>query len=166
MDGRGRVDGTTDDQERILEWVERAATFCMDEYAVPPIAGRVLAWLMICDPPEQPAGRIAEAIGASSSSLATSMRLLTDAGFVRRSVRPGRKTHYYRVDDGAWERIVRRRIEGLAAFREITAAGMELAGPDPARTRRLRVAHDVFDWMDKAFASMPGPRHEGDVDES
>ncbi|MEV0388142.1 transcriptional regulator [Nonomuraea sp. NPDC050643] len=129
-------------------------------------AGRVLAWLMICDPPEQSAGQIAEAIGASRASLATSMRLLIDAGFVRRRTRPGQKTHYYQVDDDAWERVVRRRVAGLAAFREITAAGMDLAGPDPARTRRLRVAHDVFDWMDQAFATMPGPRHEGDTDEA
>ncbi|MEV0663853.1 transcriptional regulator [Actinomadura luteofluorescens] len=115
---------------------------------------------------EQSAGRIAEAVGASGASPATSTRLLVDAGFVRRRIRPGRKPHYYQVDDDAWERVVRRRIAGLAAFREITAAGMELAGPDPARTGRLRVAHDVFDWMDKAFASMPGPRREGDVDEA
>ncbi|MET7461760.1 transcriptional regulator [Nonomuraea sp. NPDC005501] len=156
----------TGDRERILEWVERAAVFCIDEYAVPPIAGRVLAWLMICDPPEQSAGQIAEAIGASRASLATSMRLLIDAGFVRRRTRPGQKTHYYRVDDDAWERVVRRRVAGLAAFREITAAGMEVAGSDPARTGRLRAAHEVFDWMDKAFASMPGPQHEGDADEA
>ncbi|MEV1167642.1 helix-turn-helix domain-containing protein [Nonomuraea sp. NPDC049784] len=156
----------TDDRERILDWVERAAMFCTDEYAVPPIAGRVLAWLMICDPPEQSAGQIAEAIGASRASLATNIRLLTDAGFVRRRTRPGQKTNYYRVDDDAWERVVRRRVAGLAAFREITAAGMELTGPDAGRTRRLRVAHNVFDWMDKAFAGMPGPSSEEDTDGS
>ncbi|GIH67164.1 hypothetical protein [Microbispora siamensis] len=87
--------------------MERAAVFCIGEYAVPPIAGRVLAWLMICDPPEQSAGQIAEAIGASRASVA-----------------------------------------GLAAFRDMTAAGMEPAGSDPARTGRLRAAHNVFDWMD------------------
>ncbi|MER6943753.1 helix-turn-helix domain-containing protein [Nonomuraea sp. NPDC000554] len=150
----------TDDQERILDWVERAAMFCVDEYAVPPIAGRVLAWLMICDPPEQSAGQIAEAIGASRASLATNMRLLADAGFVRRRARPGQKTGYYRVDDDAWEKVVRRRVASLVAFRDITGEGIELAGPDPTRTRRLRAAHNVFDWMDKVFAGMPAPPEE------
>ncbi|WP_218670971.1 GbsR/MarR family transcriptional regulator [Microbispora sp. GKU 823] len=136
--------------------MERAAVFCIGEYAVPPIAGRVLAWLMICDPPEQSAGQIAEAIGASRASPATSMRLLIDAGFVRRRTRPGQKTHYYRVDDDAWERVVRRRAAGLAAFRDITAAGMERAGP-VRRAPGGCAAHNVFDWMDKAFVSMPRP---------
>jgi hypothetical protein len=44
--------------------------FCADEYAVPPIAGRVLRWLMICDPPEQSAGHayawMARVLGESS----------------------------------------------------------------------------------------------------
>ena len=51
-------------QAQLSEWVERVAMFCADEYGVPPIAGRVLGWLMICDPPEQSAAQIAEAIGA------------------------------------------------------------------------------------------------------
>ena len=153
------------DEDRVLGWVERAAMFCADEYGVPPIAGRALAWLMICDPPEQSPGQIAEAIGASRASLTTNMRVLIDAGFVRRRTRPGQKTNYYYVGDDAWETVVRRRVAGLAAFREIAAEGMEIAGPDRARRRRLRVAHDVFDWMDRAFASMPGPASEEEEDD-
>ncbi|GAA2264672.1 hypothetical protein GCM10010402_20540 [Actinomadura luteofluorescens] len=70
------------------------------------------------------------------------------------------------MDDDAWERVVRRRIAGLASFREITAAGMELAGPDPARTGRLRVTHDVFDWMTRPSRVCPGRGVNGDVDEA
>ena len=58
------------DRGRLIEWVEQVAMFCADEYGVPPIAGRILGWLMICDPPEQSAGEIAEAIGASRASRA------------------------------------------------------------------------------------------------
>ncbi|GAB3987153.1 siderophore transport transcriptional regulator MmpR5 [Actinoallomurus acanthiterrae] len=146
------------DGDRVLEWVERVAMFCADEYGVPPIAGRVLGWLMICDPPEQSAGQIAAAIGASRASLATNMRMLTDAKFVRRRTRPGERTQYYRVDDDAWETVIRRRIAGLTAFRDIAADGMELAGADSARAARLRAAHDVYDWMAKLFADAPQPR--------
>jgi DNA-binding transcriptional ArsR family regulator len=135
--------------------------FCAEEHGVPPIAGRVLGWLMICDPPEQSAGQIAEAIGASRASLTTNIRLLTDAKLVRRRSRPGERTHYYRVDDDAWETVVRRRVASLLAFRDIAADGMDLAGFGSARAQRLRVAHDVYDWMAKQFSQSPPPSLKG-----
>lgn len=143
------------EREHVLEWVERMAMFCAEEYGVPPIAGRILGWLMICHPPEQSAGQIATAIGASKASLATNMRMLTDAKFVRRRTRPGERTNYYRVDDDAWETVIRRRMAGLAEFRDLAAAGIELAGAGSARAERLRVAHEAYDWMAKLFAEVP-----------
>jgi DNA-binding MarR family transcriptional regulator len=149
-----------DERGRILEWVERVAMFCAAEYGVPPIAGRILGWLMICEAPEQSADQIAAAIGASRASLATNMRVLTDAKFVRRRTRPGERSHYYRVDDDAWETVVRARVASLVAFRDIAADGMELAGFGTPRAKRLRVAHDVYDWMAKLFAESSSPTTE------
>jgi DNA-binding transcriptional regulator GbsR (MarR family) len=63
--------------------------FFAEHYGLPPIAGRILGWLMICETPEQSAGEIAAAIGASRASLTTNMRFLTASGFVRRLTRPG-----------------------------------------------------------------------------
>jgi len=145
------------EHEQVLEWVERMAMFCAEEYGVPPIAGRILGWLMICDPPEQSAGEIAAAIGASKASLATNMRVLTDAKFVRRRTRPGERTNYYRVDDDAWESVIRRRLASLTEFRDLAADGIDLAGAHSDRAERLRVAHDVYDWMAKLFAETPRP---------
>jgi DNA-binding transcriptional regulator GbsR (MarR family) len=146
--------------ERVLEWVERMSMFCAEEYGVPPIAGRILGWLMVCDPPEQSAGQIAVAIGASKASLATNIRLLSDARFVRRRTRAGERTNYYRVDDDAWEAVLRRRVASLAEFRELAADGMDLAGADTARAERLRAAHDAYDWMIKLVAGASGPSRE------
>jgi DNA-binding transcriptional regulator GbsR (MarR family) len=144
------------DRDQILEWVERVAMFLAPE-GVPPIAGRVLGWLMICDPPEQSAGQIGEAIGASRASLTTNMRVLTTMGFVTRRTRPGERTAYYRVEDDAWEKVVRRQIATLASFSEITRDGMALVGRDNARAGRIRDAHDIFDWMRKVFDNAPPP---------
>lgn len=145
------------ERERELEWVERMAMFCAQEYGVPPIAGRILGWLMICEPPEQSAGEIAAAIGASKASLATNMRVLTDAKFVRRRTRPGERTSYYRMDDDAWETVIQRRVASLAEFRDLAADGIDLAGSGSGRAVRLRVAHDVYDWMVKLFMETPHP---------
>src|ERR1700689_390162 len=91
------------ERKEIQDWVERVAAAFAEHFGLPPITGRILGWLLICDPPEQSAGEIADAIGASRASLTTSMRLLTSGDLVRRSHRPGERTTWYRIDDDAWE---------------------------------------------------------------
>jgi DNA-binding transcriptional regulator GbsR (MarR family) len=132
---------------QVTEWVERVATFCAEQYGMPPITGRILGWLMICDPAEQSAAEIAEAIGASRASLTTNMRLLTVSEYVRHSTRPGERTNYYRIDENAWRRAVRRKLAGLNGFREITGDGLGLVGADNPRAKRIRAAHDTFEWL-------------------
>ena len=148
------------DRAQLLAWAERVATFFADHYGLPPITGRILGWMMICDPPEQSAGEIAAAIGASRASLTTNMRFLTASGLVRRLTRPGGRTSYYRMDDGMWDAVVRRRIASMLSFSRITLDGMTLVGPDSPRAARLRAAHEFFDWMAKALeeAAVPHQR--------
>ncbi|HMQ32834.1 MAG TPA: hypothetical protein PKD53_19040 [Chloroflexaceae bacterium] len=142
------------DHAQLLQWVEQVTAFLARD-GFPPIAGRILGWLLICDPPEQSAAAIATAIGASRASLTTNMQVLLVMGVVSRRSRPGERTAYYRVEDAAWERLVRQRIAGLAAFCQITDAGMVLVGPDSARAERIRAAHDTFAWMARVFADAP-----------
>ncbi|WP_326825983.1 GbsR/MarR family transcriptional regulator [Streptosporangium sp. NBC_01756] len=144
------------DPDELLGWVERVAMFLAAD-GVPPIAGRILGWLMICDPPEQSAGQIGQAIGASRASLTTNMRVLLTMGFVSRRTRPGERTAYYRVEEGAWEQVVRRQIATLTAFRDITGDGIAMLGTNSGRTARIREAQKIFEWMAKVFDDAPPP---------
>jgi DNA-binding transcriptional regulator GbsR (MarR family) len=146
---------------QLLTWAERVATFFAEHYGLPPITGRILGWLMICDPPEQSAGEIAEAIGASRASLTTNMRFLIGSGLVRRLTRPGGRTSYYRIDDGMWDAVIRRRIASMASFSRITLDGMNLVGANTPRASRLRAAHDFFEWMARLLTEASGPRGSG-----
>jgi DNA-binding transcriptional regulator GbsR (MarR family) len=141
------------DREHIQNWVERVAAAFAQHFGLPPITGRILGWLLICDPAEQSAGEIADAIGASRASLTTSMRLLTVGELVRRRTRPGERTTYFRIDDDAWEKVIRQRITAMASLRAITEDAMALVGPDSARASRVRAAHDFFGWLSDVFAS-------------
>jgi DNA-binding transcriptional regulator GbsR (MarR family) len=149
---------TRPDPQQLEAWVERVAAAFAQHFGLPPITGRILGWLLICDPPEQSAGEIADAIGASRASLTTSMRLLTAGEFVRRRHRPGERTTYFRIDDDAWERVIRQRIIGMASLREITEDAMALIGPDSERASRVRAAHAFFGWLSEAFAARQPPR--------
>ncbi len=146
----------TSNQEAIQNWVERVAAAFAQHFGLPPITGRILGWLLICDPPEQSAGEIAHAIGASRASLTTSMRLLTVGELVRRRHRPGERTTWFQIDDDAWEKVIRQRIGAMASLREITEDAMTLIGADSARASRVRAAHDFFGWLSEAFAASHG----------
>jgi hypothetical protein len=148
-------------REEILEWVERVATFFAEHYGLPPITGRIVGWLMICDPPEQSPAEIAAAIGASRASLTTNMRLLTASGLVHRLTRSGGRTTYFRIDDDMWQTVIRRRMASMMSFGAITADGIRLLGADSTRAKRIQAAHDFFGWMAKLLAASPGPPSPG-----
>ncbi|MFY1672152.1 GbsR/MarR family transcriptional regulator [Plantactinospora sp. WMMB334] len=142
------------EDERLLGWVEQVAMYLARD-GVPPIAGRILGWLMVSDPPEQSAGQISAAIGASRASLTMNLRLLTSMGFLTWRTRPGDRTMYYRMADDAWQAVVRRQIAGIASFLDITRQGLDLLGPDDVKTARVRQAHTTFAWMAKVFDNAP-----------
>ncbi|GAA3167343.1 GbsR/MarR family transcriptional regulator [Nonomuraea salmonea] len=141
-------------QDPLLEWVERVAMYLARD-GVPPIAGRVLGWLMVCDPPEQSAADISQAIGASRASLTSNLRLLTSMGFLTWRTRPGERTVFYRMADDAWAVVVRRQIAGITSFLDITRDGLDLVGPGDSRAARIRQAHATFEWMATIFDNAP-----------
>ena len=145
-------------QAELLSWVERVAEFWSEQSGLPAITGRVVGWLMISATPEQSAAEIVKAIGASRASLTTSMRLLIAMGLVRSLRRPGQRTSYYRIDDDAWEKVLRRRIASMASFREITRDGLTLFGVGNPRATRIKSADEVYEWAESVFAtSLPRP---------
>ncbi len=131
-----------------LAWVERVAVCVAGHWGVTLITGRVLGWLMICDPPQQSARQIAGAIGSSRTSLTTSLRFLTAAGLVQREQQPGERVVRYRTDNDAWMTVLRRRLAALVSFRDVAQDGIQLVGPADPRSERMRAARDIFDWLD------------------
>jgi DNA-binding transcriptional regulator GbsR (MarR family) len=152
---------TVANQARIEDWVERVAAAFAEHFGLPPITGRILGWLLICDPPEQSAGEIAGAIGASRASLTTSMRLLTVGDLVRRSHRPGERTTYFRIDDDAWEKVIRQRIGAMTSLRALTEDAMRMVGPNSQRASRVRAANAFFGWLAGVFEASAKRRPRG-----
>jgi hypothetical protein len=150
MSKRGELSG----EAKVLEWVERVAKYLWDQDRMPMIAGRVLAWLMICEPAEQTAGEIAQAVGASRASLTNNLRLLSGIGFLTESTRPGNRSVYYRADEQAFHRMIQRQIESMGQLRDLLQGGADLTGPTK-RGERLREAVEAFNWLERALTVAP-----------
>jgi DNA-binding transcriptional regulator GbsR (MarR family) len=139
------------DREQVLEWVERVAAFVSEEWGLAPITGRVLGWLMACDPPAQTAGEIADAIGASRASLTTNMHLLTSIKLIRRFRKPGERNVYYQIEDDAWSKVIRQKLAAFIAFDELAAEGLRLGWTDEAQTRRIESARTAIAGLTKVL---------------
>ncbi|MCP2258382.1 hypothetical protein LX15_002076 [Streptoalloteichus tenebrarius] len=133
--------------DELRAWAEQVATYFMRLSGWPPITGRALGWLMVCEPREQSAANIAEAIRASRASLTGTLRMLTLSKLVQAVTRPGERTTYYRIADDAWATVLRQRFAGLAEFLDITRRGRAMFPEGSPRAARVLAAEDVFRWL-------------------
>jgi DNA-binding transcriptional regulator GbsR (MarR family) len=69
--------------ERQAAFVEEMGQY-LGSVGMTPMAGRMLAWLLICDPAEQTAADLTESLRASRGAISGSARALETAGFIRR----------------------------------------------------------------------------------
>ena len=119
------------------------------------MAGRVIGWLLICDPPEQTFGEIAEVLQASKGSISTAMKFLIPAGLVERISRPGDRRDYYRCRPGAWTDLARDQSRLYGDVRKLAQRGLELLAVAPAdRRERLQGMHDFYAWLEREMPDL------------
>lgn len=82
------------------QFIERWSAILAQE-GLPPVAGRMWAWLLVCEPPEQTVEEIAHAIGASRGAISGAVRMLEPSGLIIRSKRRGDRREYWRTSPDA-----------------------------------------------------------------
>lgn len=130
-----------------LDFADAIAAFFARE-GMPLIAGRVVGWLLICDPPEQTAAGLAEVLQVSRSSISSATRLLTPSGLVEGIRRRGERQEFFRIAADGWSRMLLRRYEQTAAFRDLVAGGLAvLDDAPPERRERLENVHALYGFL-------------------
>jgi hypothetical protein len=84
-----------------LAFTDRMADFYAREYGFPPVAGRVLGYLLICQPPEQTVAGLSEALLASRSAVTGAVALLARYHAVRRTRSAGQRMDHITLDPRA-----------------------------------------------------------------
>ncbi|HEX6468846.1 MAG TPA: MarR family transcriptional regulator [Streptosporangiaceae bacterium] len=74
-----------------LTFADHAGRLYARRYAMAPMVGRLLGYLLICDPREQSIAELAEALLASRSAIAGAVKTLEQMGLVRRSRAAGER---------------------------------------------------------------------------
>ena len=123
-------------------------------YGMTPMAGRVWGWLLICDPPEQTAAELAEALGASRGAISGTARILTNAGMIRRTRRRGDRREYFSAPPEALDSFLASAGRIYRQFREMAERGLRaIEHRPPESRRRLEEVRDLF-----AFVEVEVPR--------
>ena len=149
----GYKGGTVDEEERaaIAEqlFVERAGVV-IEHLGMPRMAGRVLGWLHICEPPHQSPGELVTALQASKASISTTLRLLMQIGLVERVALPGKRRDYFRIREDTWSRTTEERMGMIASMRELAEDGLALrANAGAEATERLREMRDFYAFYER-----------------
>jgi len=122
---------------------------------LPRIAGRMWAWLLICDPPQQSAADLAEALHASRGSISSAARLLTTAGLVHRTSRRGDRREFFSVPEGAVISVLNSRLPVTVAWRQVADEGLTLLADRPPEHRtRIQEVRDVYAFMERELPAM------------
>lgn len=117
--------------------------------------GRVLAWLTVCDPPEQTAAEIKEALKISQANVSTTIRALEAMGLVERISLPGKRRLHYRIPPGSWQSTTRSRLHEFDAFIAAAELGSEaLAGRPPAVRARIDELLDWSKWWRQRYGEL------------
>ena len=131
--------------DKLWNFIDSAGGWVSRSYGFPPMTGRVFAWLLVCDPPEQTAAQLAEELDASKGSISAATGMLVRFKLVDRLRVRGERADRFRVRPGAWDDQIR--DPGSDAARALLAQGLEaLADAPPSRRARLVEMDALYAW--------------------
>ena len=120
-----------------------------------PMAGRMWGYLLICEPPEQTAGDIADALQASRGAISGTARILATSGLVRRGTKPGDRREYFSAPPEALETMMSSASSVYRQMRAIAERGLAATADRPHSSRqRLEEFRDVMAFVEQEVPAL------------
>jgi hypothetical protein len=132
-----------------LAFADRAGSFYAREYGFPPVTGRLLGYLIVCDPAQQTIADLAEALLASRSAITGAVKSLEGYHAVRRTRAAGDRVDRISIDPAAG--LAPKGFDA-ALYREqaeLAREALDLLAPDAPTARRaaLEEAAAFYDFL-------------------
>lgn len=134
--------------EQLLLYVEDFGLY-FEQFGLARTAGRMLGWLLVCDPPHQTMDELVEVLQVSKSSISTTSRLLMYIGLVSKVSFPGERKDFYRISEDAWVQGWEAKNNQTTEMKQMAARGLELLPEDDTEHReRLQEMHDLYAFLE------------------
>jgi len=124
-----------------------------ESMGMPRMNGRLLGWMLICDPPGQSLTDLARSLGVSRASISIATRLLQANGLIRRAVEPGSRGYRFELEPEVFMQM--RADVQFGALRALLERGIAIVGDenDP-RAARLREARDFYAFVEREVPAL------------
>jgi DNA-binding transcriptional ArsR family regulator len=126
-----------------ITFADHMGRFFARRYAFPPMMGRLLGYLAVCDPPEQSIGELAEALLASRSAITGAVKALERSHGVRRTRAAGERMDRVRIDLDS-PQLLGMDLSEYEELRELTREGLEVLRDAPAERRAVLLEMSAF----------------------
>lgn len=125
------------DRDGQLVFADHIGRFFVGQYGCPPAAGRLLGYLLVCEPMQQSIGELADALLASRSAVTGAVDILETMKLVVRTRPAGRRFDLIGIAPRGWERSGFD-SEEYSQLADLAREGLALlAGASPERRASL-----------------------------
>ena len=100
----------------LKERVERFGVF-FEKEGIPPVAARIIGYLLFSVPPQKTFYEIVEFVQASKSSVSTALNGMQQKGLVTYVTLPGDRKRYFQLDVDKWINFEKRKIQFISTMR-------------------------------------------------
>lgn len=139
--------------EKLWRFIDATGDWVSKSYGLPRMTGCVFAWLLVCEPPEQTAAQLAEALDASKGSISGATRMLVGLGMIDRLHVRGERADRFRLRPDVWDNQIQ--DPGSDHARALVAQGLEaLAGELATRRERLEEMDALYAWYQSRMPAL------------
>jgi hypothetical protein len=129
------------------------AALILESLGMPRAQGKLLGWLLVCDPPQQSSADLAEALDLSAGSVSTGTRMLENGRLIRRVAVPGKRGKVYEMIENAMARSIQ--DDRIRMMRELMDRGLDVVGGEQApRAARLRRTRDFYAFCEREISGL------------
>jgi len=138
--------------EKEKQFIEEFALY-FEQSGFPRMPGRILAWLLICDPPHQSMNQLVKALHASKSSVSTGIKHLIEAGFAERISFSGVRCDYVRLRPHFDTTSIERFVVRIAGFGKFAERWLSLLNDlSNSRLEKLKIMKKVNEFMGREIS--------------
>lgn len=140
-----------------LTFADHAGRLYARRYGFPPMVGRLIGYLAVCDPPDPTINDLADALLASRSAIANAVKTVETMGLVSRARAAGERMDRVRIDLNS-PQAMGMDITEYEEVRDLAREGLEVLAGEPMERRALVLEMSAF--ADFVLEQIPRMRQE------
>ena len=126
-----------------ITFADHMGRFYARRFSFPPMVGRLIGYLAVCDPPDPTIGELAEALLASRSAIAGAVKTLETIHVARRSRGAGERMDRVRIDLSS-PQSMGMDLSEYQEMRELAREGLDVLQDAPVERRAALLEMSAF----------------------